>query len=387
MPLQIRAPRVAEDRRPIIGKSEVSDFARQRRGLREISNIPSHVTKKIADLKITTSVSQRTAENQKLTKLCGVSNVLKDVKKPISEKNVKPAKKPGIKHEIEDIDKLHEGNIYLVSEYAKDVYSYLLTLEDKMKISKWPLNGSKITDGMRTILVDWLVDVHVEFHLLQETIHTAISILDRYLQINTNLEKNVFQLVGVCALSLACKYEEMLAPLIDDFLYLCKNTYQRKELIDMEKEMLKALNYDLGRPVSVIFLRRYNMAAKADKLQHCYSKYLIDMALLDSKFCHIRPSMIAAGAAYVAMCIIRRKVDTSFWTPTMVHYSSYSLSDVEPIASQLSKMIIVSSKSKYDSVRRKYADSLFLGVSMKIVSSMEIIKKIASSSTTVAVPL
>nr|BAN21377.1 cyclin b [Riptortus pedestris] len=379
MPLQIRAARVVEERRGVVGK-ELAVAGRQRRGLREISNIPPQITKRFGDLKIT--APGKSCENKKLTKINGTSTSQKSTgnKAPV-EKAVKALETPVVKHEIEDIDKLHEGNIYLVSEYAKDVYKYLMYLENKFSINKWPVPGSKITDTMRTMLVDWLVDVQVEFNLMQETLHIAVSILDRYLGIDSEFEKNVFQLVGISALSLACKYEEMLAPLVDDFIYLCKNAYQRSEHIDMEKKMLKALNYDLGRPVAVTFLRRYNMAAKADKLQHCYSKYFIDLALLDNKFSHIKPSLVAAAASFIAMCVIKDKVDASHWTPTMVHYSSYTMNEIKPVAMQMTKMIISISKSTFDSVKRKYSKSLFLGVSMKMISSMEIIKTVASCST------
>ena len=33
---------------------------------------------------------------------------------------------------------------------------------------------------MRSVLVDWLVEVHQQFSLLQETLFLAVAILDRY---------------------------------------------------------------------------------------------------------------------------------------------------------------------------------------------------------------
>lgn len=380
MPLTVRAQRIVEDRRPMIGKGEVTDTGRQRKGLREISNIPNNVAKKVADLKISTNVTHQDVKNSKTTTKKAVTSTVQKTQKHVEKKipNTKLAQ-PKVET-IEDIDKLQEGNVFLVNEYAKDVYSYLMTLEMKFGVDMWPIPGSKVTENMRTILVDWLIDVHVEFHLLQETIHTAVSILDRYLQVDTELGKNVFQLAGVSSLSLATKYEEILAPTIEDFIYLCKNTYSKKELLEMEKKILKSINYDLGKPCSIIFLRRYNMAAKADKLQHTYSKFIIDMVLLDSKFCHIRPSLIGAAASFIAMCIMKKTYDSSLWTSVMVHYSTYTFADIQPIASLTADLIIKVFKSKHDSVRRKYAESTFLGVSMKILASMDILKKIASDS-------
>ena len=36
-----------------------------------------------------------------------------------------------------------------------------------------------ITPKMRSVLVDWLIGVHLQFHLLQETLYTTIAIIDR----------------------------------------------------------------------------------------------------------------------------------------------------------------------------------------------------------------
>lgn len=41
----------------------------------------------------------------------------------------------------------------------------------------------EITGKMRSVLVDWIVQVHLRFHLLQETLYLTVSILDRYLQV------------------------------------------------------------------------------------------------------------------------------------------------------------------------------------------------------------
>lgn len=44
------------------------------------------------------------------------------------------------------------------------------------------MKGYDITPNMRALLVDWLVQVHSRFHLLQETLYLAVAVLDRFLQ-------------------------------------------------------------------------------------------------------------------------------------------------------------------------------------------------------------
>jgi hypothetical protein len=65
-----------------------------------------------------------------------------------------------------------------------------------------------LTVTMRAILVDWLVEVHMKFRLVPETLYLCINILDRYLSI-VDVERSKLQLVGVTALFIACKYEEI----------------------------------------------------------------------------------------------------------------------------------------------------------------------------------
>lgn len=46
------------------------------------------------------------------------------------------------------------------------------------------LDGKTINGRMRAILVDWLVQVHSRFQLLQETLYMCVAIMDRFLQVS-----------------------------------------------------------------------------------------------------------------------------------------------------------------------------------------------------------
>lgn len=74
------------------------------------------------------------------------------------------------------------------------------------------------------------------------------------------------QLVGVTALLVASKYEEILSPDIADFVYITDNAYTSNEIREMEMIILKELNFDLGRPLPIHFLRR---ASKAGEVGTC----------------------------------------------------------------------------------------------------------------------
>ena len=59
-----------------------------------------------------------------------------------------------------------------------------------------------VTENMRGILVDWLVEVAVEYKLLSETLHLSVSYIDRFLSVNP-MGKSRLQLLGVSSMLIA----------------------------------------------------------------------------------------------------------------------------------------------------------------------------------------
>lgn len=90
---------------------------------------------------------------------------------------------------VEDIDEEDKGNPSLVSIYSNDIYGYLRTLENMFPISKGYLDGQEVTPKMRSVLIDWLVEVHQQFHLMQETLYLTVATIDRFLQVIIYIDK------------------------------------------------------------------------------------------------------------------------------------------------------------------------------------------------------
>ena len=87
---------------------------------------------------------------------------------------------------------------------------------------------------MRAILIDWLLEVHLKFKLLPETLFLTVNVIDRYLSVTKNIKRAKLQLVGVTALLICTKYEEIYPPTVKDLVYITDNAYQKEELIRME---------------------------------------------------------------------------------------------------------------------------------------------------------
>jgi hypothetical protein len=90
---------------------------------------------------------------------------------------------------------------------------------------------------------------------------TLTTIMWKFFKIE-DVSKMQLQLVGVTAMFLASKYEEMYVPTIDDFVYMTDNTYTKAEIRRMEIKILQTLNFMFGKPLPLNFLRRFSKAGQ-----------------------------------------------------------------------------------------------------------------------------
>lgn len=277
---------------------------------------------------------------------------------------------------VEDIDAKDHENPQLVSEYVNDIYQYMRKMERHLCIRPAFLEGAEITARMRSILVDWLCQVHHRFHLLQETLYLTVAILDRYLQ-QKSVSRNKLQLVGVTAMLLASKYEEMFAPEVADFVYITDNAYTKAEIREMEREILRTLNFSFGRPLCLHFLRRNSKAGQVDATKHTLAKYLMELSITEYDMVHTLPSLIAAAALYLSMKLL----GNSPWTPTLEFYSTYSEEQLHPTVAKLASLVVKAETSKQTAIRNKYSTSKLLKISQIPELKSPIVVELAAQSS------
>lgn len=263
---------------------------------------------------------------------------------------------------VNDIDKDDWENPQLCAEYVNDIYVYMRQLETKFAVPHDYMTKQKdINEKMRAILIDWLVQVHLRFHLLPETLYMTVSVLDRYLA-KEQVARGRLQLAGVTAMFIASKYEEIYAPELRDFVYITDNAYTGKQIRDTERHMLSVLNHDLGKPLPLHFLRRSSKAGEVDADIHTVAKYLMELSLQDYAMLAFKPSEIAAAALWISLRVNESAIT---WNPTLVHYSTYTEKTLSPCINRLAKLVKDNAASKLQAVRNKYATSKFLSVSSK----------------------
>merc|ERR1712062_558228 len=201
-----------------------------------------------------------------------------------------------------------------------------------------------------------MVGVHLQFHMLQETLFSTVAILDRYLQKEiASVSRKKLQLVGVACMLIAAKYEEIYAPEIKDFVYITDHAYSERDIQKMEIQVLSVLKFDLGRPLPLHFLRRASKAGGVEAATHTLAKYIMELSLGAYTMCSVPPSVLAASALALAM----RALDTEsklsdVWSSTLQHYTQYSLAQLKPVIHQLAAILVAAPSAKLGTVYQKY---------------------------------
>ena len=241
------------------------------------------------------------------------------------QQNVKPAKVEVVKIEDALEPEIQDGDIrqqfddgvldldaedmddpLMVAEYVSDIFEYLKGIEAQtMPNPDYMDHQDHLEWHTRSILVDWLVEVHTRFHLLPETLFLAINIIDRFLS-SKIVQLDKLQLVGVTAMFIASKYEEVLSPHVTNFKEVTDEQFTDKQILSAERFILASLNYDLSYPNPMNFLRRISKADNYDISTRTLGKYLLEISLVDHKFMEFPPSHVAAAAMYLARTILDR---------------------------------------------------------------------------------
>ncbi|KDN68680.1 putative cyclin domain-containing protein [Colletotrichum sublineola] len=196
---------------------------------------------------------QTKPEPEPVTSKTPVESVPAGVRKP-------DAYPPGVK----DLDEEDLDDPLMVAEYANEIFEYLRDLEcNSIPNPNYMEHQDDLEWKTRGILVDWLIEVHTRFHLLPETLFLAINIIDRFLSEKV-VQLDRLQLVGITAMFIASKYEEVLSPHVANFRHVADDGFTEAEILSAERFVLGTLNYDLSYPNPMNFLRRISKADNYD---------------------------------------------------------------------------------------------------------------------------
>ncbi|MED6133791.1 G2/mitotic-specific cyclin-1 [Stylosanthes scabra] len=259
-----------------------------------------------------------------------------------------------VEEPLVDIDGCDANNTLAVVDYIEELYAHYRKMESASCVSpNYMAQQFDINERMRAILIDWLIEVHDKFELMHETLFLTVNLIDRFLEKQTVVRKKL-QLVGLVAMLLACKYEEVSVPVVGDLILISDKAYTRNEVLDMEKLMLNTLHFNMSVPTSYVFMKRFLKAAQADRKLELLAFFLIELSLVEYEMLKFSPSLLAAAAVYTAQCTI---FGFKQWSRTCEWHTNYTQEQLLECSSLMVGFHQKAGSGKLTGVHRKYCSS------------------------------
>lgn len=249
----------------------------------------------------------------------------------------------------------------MVAEYSSEIFLHLRQKEIEMlPLPDYMANQAEIQWSMRSVLMDWLVQVHFRFALLPETLFLCVNYIDRFLS-RKIVSLGKLQLVGATAIFIAAKYEEITAPSVQEIVYMVDGGYDVDEILKAERFMLSILDFDLGWPGPMSFLRRISKADDYDLETRTVAKYFLELTIMDERFVCTPPSFAAAGAH----CLARLMLQKGCWTPSHAYYSGYLYEQLQHVMSTMLECC-EDAQRHHQAIFEKYSDRRFKRASLYV---------------------
>lgn len=251
-------------------------------------------------------------------------------------------------------------NTQLVFEYIEDINNSLYETEINCRKYLYPYQNymrniqKDINEEMRRILFDWLINVHLKWGLLHETLFITFNIIDRYLGIKIT-QRNELQCVGVSALLIACKYEEIYYPKILDFQEITENAFSIKEILKKEREILFCLEYDITFPSALRFFEIFNVYLRLEVEKKYLAMYMIELCTFDYSMLKFKPSLIATGCTMLVISCSKKLKDI------LLHICHYKNDQIIEFCIEWMK-IYKKENNRSKSITKKYSQSQYYEV-------------------------
>nr|AGX85864.1 cyclin B [Alexandrium fundyense] len=263
---------------------------------------------------------------------------------------------------------LPDPNPQLVREYACDVMRCLLQRElHFLPRPDYMDEQPQINAKMRSILNDWLFEVHRKYTLKRETLFLAVNLTDRYLS-HATVSRQRLQLVGVTALLIAAKFEEIEPPELADLVYVTADSYSRQDIMDMEIAMLGVFQFEIAAPTAANFLQHFHAAAEIraagradaapaqaesprDQVRTDLAWYLVELALLDVRMIRHAPSHVAAAALLLSNKLAGSR---PAWSGLLSRLSGYVEKELEACSAELGQLLEAAPHDSLQAIRGQY---------------------------------
>ena len=258
------------------------------------------------------------------------------------------------------------------SEYINEISAYLKSISTSKSnngsstfTSIFPLQQS-LSANTRISLFTWLIEVHSNFNLHTNTLYLAYHIIDQFL-LHTQCELEQFQLLGITALYIACKYEEVYFPRINEFIYSTAHTYTKQQMLQFEIKILQTLNFDINYVSPLCFVELFNQQLQLDKKCILTCQYVIEASYIDCKMLKYNAVVIAVCAVYMGLKLsttVNADNNNKDMNKTIWNVSGYDKdnNEVKACIDDMCALLDNIDNVKYSAIQKKYSSEKYMDV-------------------------
>ena len=252
-----------------------------------------------------------------------------------------------------------------VDDYFDDIFNYFKQEESKfLPKANYMKYQSDINEKMREILFDWLIEVHKKYKLSDNTLYITGNLIDRFTERKPELKRTKYQLLGVSALFIAGKYNDIYPPESKDYSYITDDAYTKKEVVEMEMEILKELNYTITFPTQYNFLEIYRKLLNMDDKTYHLSFYFIDICFINYNMIKYKPSFLAAASCLLSFRLLKIYDN---WEE-FENITGYNINELYDCMVEITELIEKQKYTKLKGVYKKFSTEKFSEVAkMKLI--------------------
>ncbi|AGC01671.1 cyclin domain fused to cyclin-dependent serine/threonine protein kinase [Acanthamoeba polyphaga moumouvirus] len=167
-----------------------------------------------------------------------------------------------------------------------------------------------LTENMRVILLDWLMEVTIEYDCSHTCYNLSVVLLDEFLcHSNDIIEKKYLQAVGISCLNIASKITDTLSPHIDEFCYISANTYSVDTLNSWELKILETFNFQLYRNTATHYIKLICFENEINMEDYYLARFIIAISLMNIDYACFDQEFLAKSSLLLSQAI-NHKPDT-----------------------------------------------------------------------------
>ncbi|XP_017080911.1 G2/mitotic-specific cyclin-A [Drosophila eugracilis] len=248
-----------------------------------------------------------------------------------------------------------------VVQYQMDILENFRVSEKKHRPKPMYMRRQKdISHNMRSILIDWLVEVSEEYKLDTETLYLSVFYLDRFLSLMA-VVRSKLQLVGTAAMYIAAKYEEIYPPEVGEFVFLTDDSYTKAQVLRMEQVILKILSFDLCTPTAYVFINTYAVLCDMPDRLKFLTLYISELSLMEGEtYLQYLPSLMSSAS----LALARHILGMEMWTPQLEEITTYKIEDLKTVVLQLCHTHKTAKELNTQAMREKYNRDTYKKVAM-----------------------